>query len=55
MTAPLLGARTSAQLAPALATEGLRLPDEIISALDDVSGGPHGSRSTAQWESAARD
>ena len=44
VTAPLLGARTTAQLAPALATEDQRLPDEIVSALDDVSGGPHASR-----------
>jgi aryl-alcohol dehydrogenase-like predicted oxidoreductase len=47
VTAPLLGSRTAAQLGPALATEDLRLPDEIISALDDVSGGPHASRSLA--------
>ncbi len=39
MTAPLLGARTAGQLAPALATEELTLPAEIVSALDDVSGG----------------
>ena len=44
VTAPLLGARTTGQLAPALATEDQRLPDEIVSALDDVSGGPHASR-----------
>ena len=41
VTAPLLGARTAGQLAPALATEAMRLPAEIVSALDDVSGGPH--------------
>jgi len=44
VTAPLLGARTAGQLSPALATEDQTLPDEIISALDDVSGGPHGTR-----------
>jgi aryl-alcohol dehydrogenase-like predicted oxidoreductase len=44
VTAPLLGARTTSQLAPALATEDQRLPDEIVSALDDVSGGPHAAR-----------
>ncbi len=44
VTAPLLGARTAGQLQPALATEAQRLPDEIVSALDDVSGGPHGTR-----------
>jgi aryl-alcohol dehydrogenase-like predicted oxidoreductase len=45
VTAPLLGARTAGQLAPALATEDLTLPPEIVSALDDVSGGPHLARS----------
>jgi aryl-alcohol dehydrogenase-like predicted oxidoreductase len=45
VTAPLLGARTATQLAPALAIDGQRLPDEITSALDDVSGGPHAARS----------
>lgn len=44
VTAPLLGARTAGQLAPALELEDKQLPDEIISALDDVSGGAHGSR-----------
>lgn len=44
VTAPLLGARTAGQLQPALATETQRLPHEIVSALDDVSGGPHGTR-----------
>ncbi len=39
VTAPLLGARTAAQLAPALAVEGKALPAEIATALDDVSGG----------------
>jgi aryl-alcohol dehydrogenase-like predicted oxidoreductase len=54
VTAPLLGARTAAQLAPALATEDQRLPEEIISALDDVSGGPHGTRVTGS-EAAVSD
>ena len=40
VTAPLLGARTPGQLAPALAVEEQELPAEIVSALDDVSGGP---------------
>jgi aryl-alcohol dehydrogenase-like predicted oxidoreductase len=44
VTAPLLGARTAGQLAAALATEQKRLPDEIVSALDDVSGGAHSGR-----------
>ncbi len=44
VTAPLLGARTAGQLAPALAVEDQELPHEIASALDDVSGGPNASR-----------
>lgn len=44
VTAPLLGARSAAQLAPALEVEGKALPDEIARALDDVSGGRMGSR-----------
>src|SRR6476646_1190848 len=44
VTAPLLGARTAGQLAPALAVEDQKLPAEIASALDDVSGGPNASR-----------
>lgn len=44
VTAPLLGARTAGQLAPALATEQQSLPPEIAAALDDVSGGPNTAR-----------
>ncbi len=44
VTAPLLGARTAGQLAPALAVEDDVLPAEIVSALDDVSGGPNLAR-----------
>jgi aryl-alcohol dehydrogenase-like predicted oxidoreductase len=47
VTAPLLGARTAGQLAPALAVEDQRLPAEIVSALDDVSGGPNAARALA--------
>lgn len=47
VTAPLLGARTAAQLAPHLAAEELTLPDEIARALDDVSGGPNLGRPDA--------
>jgi aryl-alcohol dehydrogenase-like predicted oxidoreductase len=47
VTAPLLGARTAGQLAPALATEELTLPAAIVSALDDVSGGPNLLRPSA--------
>lgn len=44
VTAPLVGARTVAQLEPLLATEEMSLPTEIVSALDDVSGGPNSGR-----------
>ena len=44
VTAPLLGARTAAQLAPYLDADAACLPAEITSALDDVSGGPNGLR-----------
>ena len=44
VTAPLLGARTAGQLASALAAEDTALPPEIVSALDDVSGGPNLAR-----------
>ncbi|HEU5038248.1 MAG TPA: aldo/keto reductase [Nocardioides sp.] len=37
VTAPIIGARTAAQLRGALGVEELSLPDEIIGALDDVS------------------
>jgi aryl-alcohol dehydrogenase-like predicted oxidoreductase len=47
VTAPLLGARTAGQLAPALAVEDQVLPPEIASALDDVSGGPNAARPVA--------
>lgn len=45
VTAPLLGARNAAQLAPALELEGKALPAEIATALDDVSGGRTAHRS----------
>jgi aryl-alcohol dehydrogenase-like predicted oxidoreductase len=38
VTAPIVGARTAAQLKGALGVEELSLPDEIVDALDDVSG-----------------
>ncbi|MBM7506227.1 aryl-alcohol dehydrogenase-like predicted oxidoreductase [Nocardioides salarius] len=37
VTAPIVGARTAAQLASALETEDVELPGEITAALDDVS------------------
>ncbi|MDT0203576.1 aldo/keto reductase [Nocardioides sp. AE5] len=39
VTAPIVGARTAAQLQAALGIDELTLPQEIIDALDDVSGG----------------
>jgi aryl-alcohol dehydrogenase-like predicted oxidoreductase len=39
VTAPVVGARTAAQLTDALGIEDKSLPEEIASALDDVSGG----------------
>lgn len=44
VTAPLLGARTVAQLEPFLDCEQTELPAEIVAALDDVSGGPNAGR-----------
>lgn len=44
VTAPLLGARTAAQLEGYLEVEGTELPAEIVAALDDVSGGPNALR-----------
>jgi aryl-alcohol dehydrogenase-like predicted oxidoreductase len=38
VTAPIVGARTAAQLREALSVEELALPEEITQALDDVSG-----------------
>ena len=38
VTAPIVGARTAAQLRGSLLVEGLALPDQIVAALDDVSG-----------------
>jgi aryl-alcohol dehydrogenase-like predicted oxidoreductase len=38
VTAPIIGARTAAQLKGAMGVDGLTLPAEIIDALDDVSG-----------------
>lgn len=38
VTAPIVGARTAAQLQGALSVEELTLPAEIVAALDDVSG-----------------
>ncbi|WP_040157390.1 aldo/keto reductase [Nigerium massiliense] len=45
VTAPLLGARTKAQLDEYLACEEMTLPDQIAQALDDISGGPNAGRS----------
>lgn len=42
MTAPIVGARTAAQLAASLAAESVTLPQEIRAALNDVSAGRDG-------------
>ncbi len=39
VTAPIVGARTAAQLRGALTVEDVALPGQIVAALDDVSGG----------------
>ena len=44
VTAPLLGPRTVAQLQPYLDAEETKLPDQIVQALDDVTGGPNEGR-----------
>ena len=44
MTAPLLGARTVEQLQTFLDADPLELPSPIISALDDITGGPNQAR-----------
>jgi len=44
VTSPLIGPRTVDQLEQLLETEELVLPGEIVSALDDVSGGPNAGR-----------
>ncbi|MDO5285710.1 MAG: aldo/keto reductase [Actinomycetia bacterium] len=46
VTAPLLGARTVTQLNELLEVETMTLPEPIITALDDVSGGPNYGRTT---------
>ena len=40
VTAPIVGARTAAQLKGSLSVEDCTLPPEIVTALDDVSSGP---------------
>ena len=40
VTAPLVGARTLAQLEPLLEVTGETLPAPIVAALDDITGGP---------------
>jgi aryl-alcohol dehydrogenase-like predicted oxidoreductase len=42
VVAPIIGARTAAQLRGALTTEELTLPDEIVTALDEVSAPERG-------------
>lgn len=51
VVAPVVGARTAAQLKAALGAEGLTLPAEIRSALDDVSAPPRAYGPFAGWSS----
>ena len=52
VVAPIVGARTAAQLQAALAAEAVELPPEIRSALDDVSAPPMGYPETMpRWSS----
>ncbi len=44
VTAPLVGPRTTDQLQALLEVSGMTLPPQIVSALDDVSGGPNQGR-----------
>lgn len=44
VTAPLLGVRSVEQLRQAIEVEDRTLPHEIVTALDDVSGGPNQAR-----------
>ncbi|MFT4217780.1 MAG: aldo/keto reductase [Micropruina sp.] len=44
VSAPLIGPRTVEQLDHLLETEQMKLPAEIVAALDDVSGGPNAGR-----------
>jgi len=46
VSAALVGPRNLDQLAPLLAADDISLPDEIVAALDDVSGGPNLGRPT---------
>ena len=52
VVAPVVGARTAAQLQASLAAEQVTLPDEIRGALDDVSAPAVGyPESMARWSS----
>ncbi len=51
VTAPLLGARTVEQLQLYLDVEDQSLPAPIVSALDDVSGGPNAGRAEPEEDS----
>jgi aryl-alcohol dehydrogenase-like predicted oxidoreductase len=49
VVAPIVGARTAAQLGTSLIAETLTLPDEIRTALDDVSAPPMGYPEHVPW------
>ncbi|SER50844.1 Predicted oxidoreductase [Propionibacterium cyclohexanicum] len=48
VTAPLLGARTAEQLSGYLGLDDVHLPEPIVHALDDVTGGPNQGRQTQE-------
>lgn len=51
VTAPLLGARTVEQLKVYLGLDDVQLPEPIVSALDDVTGGPNQGRTAGPTDS----
>lgn len=55
VTAPLLGARTVQQLEPYLDLDDTALPEPIVSALDDVTGGPNQARNDRRTTAGTTD
>jgi aryl-alcohol dehydrogenase-like predicted oxidoreductase len=53
VTAPIVGARTAAQLRGALGVEHVELPEQIVQALDDVSGFGRDADEVADADSTA--
>lgn len=54
VTAPLLGARTADQLATYLDLDDVRIPEPIVAALDDITGGPNQGRVSADHDADRR-